>query len=131
MFIQNTIVSFELSEQGLNEAWWDIIPMSFIQKHEVKYNEIYFFKIHTLLLSPYELISTKNRKDLFLKLTRGFKVFYNRGYFLNFRRYLKNLAGGLRPAWGPQWVQGVAPQKLLKSSILWTKKCTSKNAKHK
>jgi hypothetical protein len=23
-------------------------------------------------------------------LTRGFKVFYNRRYFLNFRRYLKN-----------------------------------------
>lgn len=34
-----------------------------------KYNEIYFFKIHTFLLSPYVLISTKNHKDLFLKMT--------------------------------------------------------------
>ena len=26
----------------------------------------------------------------YLKTSRGFKVFYNRRYFLNFRRYLKN-----------------------------------------
>jgi hypothetical protein len=25
-----------------------------------------------------------------MELVRGFKVFYNRRYFLNFRRYLKN-----------------------------------------
>ena len=38
---------------------------------------------------------------------QGFQsFFYNKRYFLNFRRYLKNLAGGLGPARGPQWVQG-------------------------
>ena len=43
---------------------------------------------------------------------RGFKVFYNRRYFLNFRRYLKNEAEGRKGSRG---------RKLLKSSILWTK----------
>jgi hypothetical protein len=52
---------------------------------------------------------------------RGFKDFYNRRYFLNFRRYLKNEAEGRKGSRG---------RKLLKSSILWTKKCTSETAKH-
>ena len=51
---------------------------------------------------------------------RGFKVFYNRRYFLNFMRYLKNQAEGRKGSRG---------RKLLKSSILWTKKYTSETAK--
>ena len=56
-----------------------------------------------------------------ISICRVFKVFYNRRYFLNFRRYLKNQAEGRRGSRG---------RKLLKSSILWTKKCTSETAKH-
>ena len=51
------------------------------------------------------------------QMYRGFKVFYNRRYFLNFRRHLRA-------------VRGPGGRKLLKSSILWTKKCTSETAKH-
>jgi hypothetical protein len=52
---------------------------------------------------------------------QGFQSFYNRRYFLNFRRYLKNYAEGCKGSRG---------RKLLKSSILWTKKCTSETAKY-
>jgi hypothetical protein len=69
--------------------------------------------------------------QIYCYVSRGFKVFYNRRYFLNFRRYLKNFGLGsgarLRAVRGPGFF---APQKLLKSSILWTKKCTSETAKH-
>ena len=41
----------------------------------------------------YQKISIHNMSDkskFYYLFTRGFKVFYNRRYFLNFRRYLKN-----------------------------------------
>ena len=59
--------------------------------------------------------------DLVLQISGVSKFFYNRRYFLNFRRYLKNYAEGRKGSRG---------RKLLKSSILWTKKCTSETAKH-
>jgi hypothetical protein len=48
---------------------------------------------HNIYISfnPFSCMKFLNRLSLLLSsLCRGFKVFYNRRYFLNFRRYLKN-----------------------------------------
>jgi hypothetical protein len=45
---------------------------------------------HQHLTKSYNVLTDNIQVDPPFTLLRGFKVFYNRRYFLNFRRYLKN-----------------------------------------
>ena len=92
-------------------------PFHVVRKH---FNlECHLYIPKSMLIAILNYICNQCQSPL---ITQGFQSFFNnRRYFLNFRRYLINYAEGCKGSRG---------RKLLKYSILWTKKCTSETAKH-
>ena len=93
--------------KGKFKQWWSTIPRISTKKTQKKPITSHLKQLNTkrpwYIALEIHVLAWDRHKHM-VGLNRGFKVFYNRRYFLNFRRYLKIRLRAIRgPGGGSSW----------------------------